>query len=269
MVMNAVSKAIDEIRLRIPPPILEAVFIQRNRAWGLPPEPLSAHIVNEVLRPRVFVDCNLVGGTEAYVRLEGLNFQRANDFVTVYRIPKERTQGRTISSALSITFNDPSGTAYYGIGLGCQSTQMTSLGSALLDTAGTIPITSSASVQLIGENTVMIKDTTLLPGNCFLRCILAADENFSHLQMRVYKQFGMLATLAVKAYIYNEYVIRMDIGELYGGHNLGRFKEIIDTYADANELYDTYLREKWQKISMMNDSESWGRFLRIAVGGQR
>jgi len=269
MVMNAVSKAIDELKFRIPLPILEAVFLERSRAWNLPVEPLSFHILNEVIRPRVFIDCNLLGGTEVYIRLEGLGFVRPNDFITVYKIPKDRTQGRTISAVLNITFNDPTGTSYYGLSTGCQSTQLMALAQGLVDTAGTIPVTTTATVQLVGENTVMVKDTTLLPSTTFLRCILAADETMSHLQLRTYPKFAKLVELAVKAYVYNEYVIRMDVGELYGGHALGRFKEIVDGYADSNELYETYLHEKWQKISLMNDSESYGRFLRTVVGGQR
>lgn len=267
--MNAVSKALDEVMFRIPRQVLEAVFLNRSRVWNAPPESMSSRILNSVLRPRVFIDCDLIGGTEAYVRLEGLGFDRPNDFTTIYRIPKDRTQGRVITAVLNITFNDPTGTSYYGLSTGCQSTQLMALAQGLVDTAGTIPVTTTSTVQLIGENVVMVKDTTLLPSTTFLRCILANDETMSHLQLRTYRQFSKLVELAVKAYVYNELVINVDIAELYGGHALGRFKEIIDGYADANELYETYLREKWQRISLMNDAESYGRFLRLVVGGQR
>src|SRR5262249_50995141 len=125
------------------------------------------------------------------------------------------------------------------------------------------------TVQLIGENTIMIKDTTLLPSWTFLRCILAADETMSHLQLRTYPKFAKLVEHAVKAYIYNQLIVNVDIAELYGGHALGIFKEIVGEYKDENELYETYLREKWQKISLMNDQESFGRLIRTVVGGQR
>ena len=61
----------------------------------------------------------------------------------------------------------------------------------------------------------------------------------------------------------------MDMAELRGGHNLGKFKDIIENYADANELYDSYLKEKWQKISLLNDRESTTRLLKMVVGGPR
>ena len=52
-------------------------------------------------------------------------------------------------------------------------------------------------------------------------------------------------------------------------YNLGKFKDIIEEYSDANELYETYLTEKWQKISFCNDRESYGRFVKLIVGGPR
>ena len=89
------------------------------------------------------------------------------------------------------------------------------------------------------------------------------------MQMRYIRQFSELCVYAVQAYIYNEYIIQMDIGELHGGQNLGKFKEIIESYQDADELYRTFLREKMGKIFVMNDTESYTRFLRGVMGGRR
>jgi hypothetical protein len=91
----------------------------------------------------------------------------------------------------------------------------------------------------------------------------------SHIQPRSYKAFCKLVEYAVKAFIYNEYIIEVDMGELRGGHNLGKFKDIIEGYSDAEELYSTYLTEKWQKIAFQNDRESLTRFLKLTVGGPR
>jgi hypothetical protein len=172
-------------------------------------------------------------------------------------------------SVLNITFSDPTKISSYGAVAGAQSSTMLHVGAAVMDAMGHIPVTSTARVQLIGENVVMVRDTAILPANIYLRCVMANDENFSHLQMKSYRNFADLVVLAVKAYVYNEYVIRMDMAELYGGQQLGRFKEVVDQYADAEELYQTYLTEKWQKVAFMNDQESHTRFLRTIIGGQR
>jgi len=269
--MMAVSYALDKVKFRINKRVLEAVFIKRHQTGWRNPQPLSLdeQILREVIRPRVFVDCNLVGGTEAIIDLNGLIADRTNDYTSVYRIPKEHTQGRSIQSVLNITFSDPTKASSYGVAAGQQSTTMLQAASSVMDAMGSIPVTSTARVSLVGENVVMVRDTVVLPANIYLRCILENDENLSHLQMKSYPDFANLVSYAVKAYVYNEYAIEMDMGELHGGQSLGRFKDIIEGFADAEELYETELREKWQKISLMNDVESYTRLLRTIIGGPR
>lgn len=268
--MMPVSKALDEVKFRIPKQILDTVFVQRNQQnWRQTAISIDESIMAQVIRPRVLVDANLVGGTEALIPLDGLQSERTNDYTSVYRIPKDRTQGRSIQAVLNITYSDPTKVSSYGIAAGQNNTAMMQAGSAVMDAMGTIPVTSTARVQLIGENVVMVRDTVILPANIYLRCVLANDENLAHLQLKSYRAFSDLVVHAVKAYIFNNYAIEMDIGQLHGGQQIGRFKEVVDGYADAEELYQTYLTEKWQKIAMMNDNESYTRYLRTLIGGQR
>lgn len=267
--MNPISYALQRIHAVVPKELLQKAFIDRDRYTRSTPQTLGEAIKAVVLRPRVFVDMDVVGGTEVFIRLEGLMTSRPDDFTSIYQIPKSRTQNRSISSVLNITFNDPTGISYYGMATGCQSTQMMATAQGLLDAAGTVPVTSTHQVQLIGENVVMVRDTTILPANAFLRCILASDENWSHLQMRTFRRFAEGCLYAVQSHIYRVLVIEVDQAELSGGFQLGRFREVLDGYADAEELYQTFLTEKWQKISLMNDHESWTRHLRGVVGGHR
>jgi len=267
--MLAVQKALDEVRFTIPREILEVVFTPKNIKWRSNPPSLDEQIMAAVVRPRVLVDCDLVGGTEAFIPLDGIPYERHDDYTSVYRIPKDRTQGRSINSVLNITFSDPSKVSSYGVAAGQQNTMMLQVGSSVMDAQGSIPVTSTAKIQLIGENVVMVRDTVILPANVYLRCILANDENMAGLQMRSYHHFAKLVVLAVKAHVFNNYAIQMDVGQLLGGMQLGRFKEIVDTYADSNELYDTYLHEKMQKVLFMSDNESHTRFLKQIIGGSR
>ncbi len=266
---TAISKALDEVRFRIPRPILEAVFIDRDLRFRQTPTSINEHIMNEVIRPRVMVDCNLVGGVEVMIPLEGIPSVQTNDYTTVYRIPKSETQNRSIISVLNITFNDPYKVPAYGGVSNFNRSSMLQVGSAVMDAMGSSPMASTARVQLIGENVVMVSDTIRLPPNIYLRCILANDENMSHLQLKSYRHFANLVVFAVKSYIYNEYIIRMDMAELYGGQQLGRFKEIIDGYADSEELYQTYLTEKMGKVLLMNDRPQMERLLKLMIGGNR
>lgn len=267
--MMAVSKALDEVKFRIPKPILETVFLKRNARWRQVPVSIDEQILACIIRPRVLVDCNLVGGTQALIPLAKCSVEQVEDYVSVYRIPKSLTQNRSIISALNITFTDPNKAATYGTVSANQNSSMMQAGSAIMDAMASVPMVSTATVQLIGENVIMVRDVVSIPRNSYLRCVLANDENMSHIQLRSYRAFAQLVTYAVKAYIYNEYIIAMDMGELHGGQNLGRFKEIIDGYSDAEELYQTFITEKWEKIAFMNDRETYSRYLKLILGGNR
>lgn len=267
--MMAISKALDEVKMQIPPQILQAVFVQRDQRWRQAPASIDEQILSLVIRPRVLVDCDLVGGTEILISLEGCLVDRPNDYTNVYRVPKDRTQGRSIIAIKHISYTDPTRTAAAGVPSQLTGGAMLNAGMAVMDAHSPIPITSTAHAQLIGENVLMVKDVTVMPSNIFLRAVIGYDENMSHLQLRSYRAFSQLVVLACKSYIYNQMVIRIDQGELQGGMQLGRFKEIVDNYADSEELYQVYITEKWQKIAMMNDTESFTRHLRLIIGGSR
>lgn len=270
--MSVIAKALDEVKFRIPRPILERVFINQGDRWRQTPASIDEAIMATVVRPRVLIDCQLLGGVEAFIPLGNLTYERPDEFTCVYRIPKKMTQGRSIVSVMNITFTDPTraisyNDGAYGGSVNTGSSTMLRMGQSVMDAMGSIPLASTAKVHLIGENVVMVRDTVLLPNTCYLRCTLADDDQMSHIQLRSYRAFSRLVELAVKSYIYIHYVIPMDMGELHGGANIGRFKEMVDSYSDSEELYQTYLIEKWEKIAVMNDHEGWSRLLRMQIGG--
>lgn len=270
--MNPIQYAIRQVRFRIPKDILETVFIDPVSSWNREPTSLDSLIEAAVIRPRLMVDCDIIGGSEILVNLSGLTPIRISDHSYVFQIPKRLTQGRSITTALNITYSDPNtiGNIQSGSSFGgCQSSFMLGTAQQLVDAAGMIPITGTSNLQIIGENTILVRETTMVPPLAYLRCIIANDYNLSNLQIKSHRPFAEAAVLCVKAYIYNQYIITMDMGEIRGGANIGRFKEIVESYADAEELYQTYLKEKLEKIFFMNDHTRYNRFLRLAVGGAR
>ncbi len=208
-------------------------------------------------------------GHEVLVSLEGLQGEETGTTDMVYRIPKSRTQNRSIMSVLNVTYVDAQAMAAAGQFASCGVSAEQSAMQALLDAVAPLPLISTGRITLIGENVVLIRDSIRIPSNSYLRCVVGNDEQMSHIQPRSYKAFCKLVEYAVKSFIYNEYIIEVDMGELRGGHNLGKFKDIIDGYADAEELYGTYLTEKWQKVAFQNDRESLSRFLKLQIGGPR
>lgn len=265
--MNPIQKMLDEIKFQLPPQLLELVFIKRAKHYRAQPGSIDEQILALVIRPRVLIDLNLMGGAEIFVPLNNLNPTRTNDYTQVYRIPKTLTQGRSITSALNITFADPNRSSNYGASATMGSSALLQLGQSVIDAQLPVPTSSTAYVQLIAENVVMVRDTAALPGNIFLRCIIENDSNLAHLQLKSIRKVAKAGVLAVKAYIYNVYRVRMGETELYAGLDLGVIKEVVGEYADAEELYQTYLDEKMGKVLKMNDRETWNRWLTGIVGG--
>lgn len=283
--MNPIKKALSEVQYRIPKQLLEAVFVNGASSWrGVKTLTLEDQILSLVVRPRVMVDCNLVGGTEAMIDLSGLAQEQPETWMTVIHVPKNRTGGRSINSVLSVCLyntNVVAGYASVGVAgagnVGVSSNGYTSqdgsaMTSALSGAVGALdkaPLVATSRVSLIAENTILIRDGLLLPPNAYLRCILANDENMSHLQLRSYSYFAKLVEYAVKAYIYNELIITVDEAQLRYGQAVGAFKDIFSSYADAEQNYQDYLKQTWEKVAMMNDPEAYYRYLRLHISGNR
>lgn len=267
--MNPIQYSLQQCRFEIPPEILEYVFVTRQdkeRRYKPTPISIDAKIRELVIEPRVLVDCNLVGGTEVAIPLANCPKEVIDPFQAIYRIPKNLTNGRTITRALSVSFGE-------GAIVGMSNLQPT-YGNNLLDAAAgvlnshlAIPQVSTANCQLIDENTVLIMDNFAIPMNAYLRCWLENDSNFNHIQPTSYDAFATLVILAVKAYIYNTMQIHMDRALIHAGGELGRFKEIVDEYSDANEMYRTHLRQVWRRVAYLNDFQAHRRHLQRLMGG--
>lgn len=268
--MNPIQKAIDNVKFKIPPQIMRTFFVSSNLVNRAQNINIDDNILSLVIRPRVLVDCNIVGGAEVNVDMNGLAGEIVDQITTVIRVPKDRTQGRSIMSVMSLSYVNANSGINWGTNLPlCGVSAVGTAHQALLGSVTPPPITATTNVRIIGDNVVEIKDAMRFTGSGSLRCVVANDENMSHLQPRSYHDFAKLVEYAVKAYIYNNYVVEMDMGQLHGGQNLGTFKEIVDSYSDANELYDTFLKEKFTKIQMMNDKEAMSRHTKSLIGGYR
>lgn len=273
--MNAIQYALNNLKFTVPRAILEKTFLSAGYHWRSTTT-VDEQITSLVIRPRVLVDCNLIGGTQALIPLAGLEEDHPGDTQTVIHIPKSRTQGRSINSVLNVSFlsaamlsawsgsNMVGSTGSYAAG---ENTALMSAMQGMMSAFDKIPLTSTAKVQLIAENTILVRDTFNLPVNAYLRCVLAQDENLSGLQLRTFPLFAQAVQFAVKAYIHNELVIDMDKGELKGGQSLGTIKEVVDGYADANQNYMDHMSDVMAPALFCNDNVTFHRYLKLAIGG--
>jgi len=264
-----ISKALDEVRARIPKEILDDVFVTPNKQWRYKPTSLEEAILIEVIRPRVLVDCGLQSGQEINICLSGLPFIKPDELTYVYTVPKTLTEGRTITSVLAMTYNNPAALSVSALGTYSGQGQTMHLASAAMMAHSPIPMVSNARIRILGENVLAVTDEYTVFTDRYLRCIVSYDDNMSGIPAGAVPYFADLAVLAVKAYIYNKLIIGIDIAKLYGGQDIGRYKDIVESYADADELYRTTLEEKWAKVGNMSDKVFMNRLFRLMIGGNR
>lgn len=266
--MNVMAKMLKELQFRIPIEVLRQAFKDDIVDWNRAPISLQEQIMSKVIRPRVLVDIDLYGGTEAIVSLDGINPEWIDDnYSQIYTIPPERLDNKNIVSILSVSYI-PYYTSYNALSIGTGSVNPLSLSDIatatqrLSDSYSNIPILSNARCDLLGPRTVIIRDQMKITGAYQLRCILGYDEALNGIKPRSIDNFCRLCELAVKSYIYNKLLVRMDRGQLIGGMDLGAFKSYVDGLSDAEEMYRTYLKEIWAKVALMNDQPRFTRFIK-------
>lgn len=270
--MNAIQKALKDIRTSIPKQILEQTFLTETMsAFGgrhnFQPLSLDQRIREAVIDGIVLPDCHLVGGTEVTVPLATVRPEYVNSYNLVYRVPKHLTQQRSIIRVLHITFGDGGIAGSLNMGLQGRS-EILSKAQGVLASHSSIPIVSTANIELMGENTVLVKENIAMPGNPYLRCVIESDAELNGFLPAAVLVFGKMCVLACKGYIYNNINISMDQAQLMGGMAIGRFREVVDGYSDAHEQYQTMFDERWRKIAILSDPAQHKRHLGLLTGGR-
>lgn len=266
--MSAIRKALSDIMYEIPIELLELTYMKRSVFDLDTPESLESVIEGRVIKTRILQDINTKGVQVAFVHIDDLVLTTLPDFTILYKIPKERTQDRMITSALSVHYLDQSRLASMQYVSPAYNGGLQNATRAIVDSNASIPMVATTEIDLRPENTVLVRYANTPPPSLLLRCMLSSDEELSHLHPNSYRAFSELCILAVKWDIYKKNKISIDMGQLKQGVNIGAIREIVDSYADANDLYKTYLNEKWGKVSFMNDRPRYNDHL-LKLFGRR
>lgn len=259
--MNAIHKALSEIKFQIPPEVLQVGFVENfgriNQVVSL-----DERIMNSVIRPRILVDANLVGGVIAKIPLDQCEYREYIPFEYIVIVPKELTGGRSIVSVLSLvsfTTVIPATPIY-------TSSPLLTAANNMFNSITQETVIQTSRLELIGDNTVLIQDPNLSILHGCLRCMVEYDENMSSIHPRNIHTFCKLCVLGTKSYIYNNCKVKLDQGYVYGGHELGSISEIIDSYSDAEEQYQEFLNTDFKIVAFMNTGDNVPRLIQSMLG---
>jgi hypothetical protein len=271
--MNAIQFALNEIQEEIPPEILHEAFIApltKQDHWGRVHAPVLSveHMIRDkVIEKRVIPRLSVVSGQRDHISLEGLPIEYEKDYTQTIHIPKARTKGLSITAVFGII----SGSAYGSVtGMSNVSQQrgngVTEALSAMRMSRASVPVVADTHIQLIADNTVLLRAPLRQYGYLFLDCLLEHDRMMGNIGVGSWELFTEICLLATKAWIKNNMVVPMDQAQISGGMALGAFRNEIDEYRDANVL----LKEKiadWRVVNVLADPLSFDEHITGVVGG--
>lgn len=258
---NAVQRALLQLHYTIPAEILDETFLNNENSYREESYSLDDKIKELVVHRRVNVDADLVGGNLVFIYIGDLFTEYVNPYTAIVRIPKSKTAGKTIVSVLSVYNILEVGMSTPGAANPFIENNLVLAGNAMMNAMASAPAIISAYLELIGENTVLIRQNTTLTNMNFIRCILSNNEDMSNLQLRSIPQYCKLVELGVKSYIYNYWAVKIGLGFLVGGKELGPFKDVVESYSDAEQQYQEYLNNVWGAVQFMNSNENYVEYV--------
>lgn len=269
--MSVLSKALNDLRFKIPEDILKIAFTPNNTfRWRNAPTSLDEEIRSQVIRPRVMVDLNIFAHKRVSISLGDVPCEQIENFVWIYEIPMEKLDNREIVSVLSVhympVYNQMGFTGYgYGNSIMQPVSDALIAGQRAVDSHSSIPNTSSAQVNLIGQNTVLIRDPFRANRPYHLLCVIANDPELNNIDYRSQDYVNKMVELAVKAYIYNTLRIKVNRGFLEAGVEIAAVREYIESIADSEQMYQDFKQEQMGAVLVMNERDIYTDLIRLQV----
>lgn len=222
----------------------------------------------KVVEGRLGIDLNLCGGTEVTLPMRLADREMVDAWNILYRFGRDVTGGRRIIAVYEMTYGMTQALGTGGSpGYDSRASQMMLNARNLLRASTGVGTLSTSYVQLVGANSVLVNDVNQVVGDSLLRCKLAHEANFNDINPHYHHAFGELLLLALKAYIWGALVIDIDENQTRGGATIGRIREIVDTYADADQLYMEKL-DDWYALNAMADTQTMRKITKWMLGGK-
>ena len=272
--MNAIDYAVNEVKNKIPYELLYAGMTYGEDPWVINLSSIEDKIVQKVIKKRVLLMCNVIGGIQTLIPLNQIYPTFYENLYTVYQIPSELTMNKEIVSALNLSYMP--GTGYTGAqsnfsGNGnisalsdpsfYSSNPISNVTGRIGTAASMSGVLTNAHMEIVARNTIAVYANYRTLANFGIMVTLENDSNLGNMQPRSYNALGRLCELAVKAYIYNKLIVPVNSGYLSGGQELGVFKSVLESFSDAEENYQTYITEVWGKTMFFNDTTRTNKFI--------
>lgn len=271
--MNILRKAVDDIKATIPSEVLRMAYDEVYYTGGYfqySPRSIDDLILEQTIRARVLVDTNIVGGDEIVIKAAGISPKIIDENNMLYEIPAERIGHRTIMTVLSADYfqlNSLPGSPYTGAPSVTPNagSELTMSGHKAMDSRSSIPIIGTHECVVVGHNNIMVRNHLRGARIQQFRVVVSNDKDLQNIHFRSALMFSKLCRFAVKSFIYNTLLIKLDRGAIDRGHEIGAIKNYVESCSDSEENYQTYLEEVWQGVTTFNNNEAYEDLLKIQI----
>lgn len=244
--VNPYEVALTRIMYSIPKTILRIAFYEKTK---LDPDMIAIEdlIKQNVIRKRVMVDLNLLGGKPKTIVLEHRYLEKiqrntADGIIntgqfSLYRIPPEEREYRPIIECTGITYPGRFGGSLinatgYGGGVTMGSLAAEVLNSHTLANSPARPMAEALSGEL-----VRLTPAQHAHIDWVLSVRLAYDTELTNLSSSQIDTFSKICVAATKYYVYNELIIDIERGRIEAGYDLSSIRDVINSYSDQNDRY--------------------------------
>ena len=264
--MSTVNMCLAEIHQVIPEELIEEAFVKPYRQDYYRPASADARIITEIFEKRVIPDLSLEYAHQVTIPLEVCQIERINvsDYVVV--IPPNVLQNRKILSVLGVNTVNIYNNSFFGSdGLAAGVSSVMAAGAKMAAGNSSIPPNYLEKTEVISPNSFIIKRAPYLNTNCTIDILVEHDSKLNSIDRTAIAYVKELSLLACKAYIYKKLKIRVNRAVLDGGAELSAFSEWLDTYADAEELYQEKKRDASRILWQADEDQNW-KLWRLTMG---
>ena len=249
---NALEVCFKRIHNTIPDKVLQEAF-QPHLYFTT----LDDRIHEEVIMSRVFSDINLSAGRVTRIPLlssyaENTKLPRLTSLLTtgaytIYRIPPEVRENKRIVACVALDYPPYmyDNNIYQSLPGNCckVGTSAKDLACAVLNSiTGNGAIWRPTPICINGD-LIEIDPPQSAHIDWIVTVRLEYDDQFTNMNNDAIFPLANLVECATKAYVYNKLIFKIEEAFLEGGLELGKMRELVESYADQNEKYEELLKE--------------------------
>jgi len=261
--MSVVNYALDYVKRFIPKEVLYFAYIRKPNNYGIKIS-LDKQIKDLVIN-KVMEDLKFMEGKEIKLQLEGnvrYKVFNVNDYErhTILVLTSPIVINRPVLDVEAITVFD-------SLNSGEPSGSMVN---TFINRGLDLDIASKnyeviTDIERITNSTFLIKTDISYFVSGFIKLRIGYEKPDEFVKPKYYKDFAELILSYCKWDIYNRTIVDINEGIVYSGHEMGKIKELIESYMDEKDKY-LELLDKWYKLMKYTQRDEIAKFINDYIG---